>query len=210
MLLFAFLMVCSLKNISSVVIYINIYSLKNDSAIIFPRGTKPLLMTWTLTSFIYFVLYGDIYGFLSSQPDSSTLAGFRMTEPKQWWLATWPSHDSATCSLRHFWLGLRGSDIQSNAVIHTHPRQVCTHSDLACFRFLGSPPPVGDANISEKHCELQNLQHRHNSHENTYSILLRLFEFCSVCTLKYSPLALNVMYTKDHVLWAECFCKGLI
>lgn len=61
----------------------NIYSLKTDFAIIFPRGTKPLLMTWTLTSFIYFVLYGDIYGFLSSQPDSSTLAGFRMTEPKQ-------------------------------------------------------------------------------------------------------------------------------
>lgn len=121
----------------------NIYSLKTDSAIIFPRGTKPLLMTWTLTSFIYFVLYGDIYGFLSSQPDSSTLAGFRMTEPKQWWLATWPSHDFATCSLRHFWLGLRGSDIQSNAVIHTHPRQVRAHSDLACFRFLGSPPTRG-------------------------------------------------------------------
>lgn len=95
-----------------------------------PHGTKPLQINLK-TNKLYFFVNVDKLGFLKTvhpiSPDWSRLVdvGFRATGPKQWKLATWSSHDSATrAPSSKFWFGVR-FNTQSQAVIHTQPDVMC-------------------------------------------------------------------------------------
>lgn len=108
----------------------DIYGLKYNSTMIFLCGTKTSTdyLDWNKL-YLFFEFFCMVI-IMASWADCSTLVGFRMTEPKQWWLATWLSHDFATCAPSGCSGSGWGFNIQSNAVIHTQPDQVCAHSDL--------------------------------------------------------------------------------